>query len=147
MYFKPCCCEYIAERNLALVNLFRDLVKANPLFDIDAICGEITRAPAPRFFISEDRALLVISLYMQCGVWPGKSRLRHRLYADLLERVRSLLAAGDADDLEDAVYMAVQQPAPSFYLTQQTIRTNIFRTLRKNRDRLQQSSKKGGWHV
>lgn len=122
--------DFTDERNLALVSLFRRKIREASLIDLDAIFLEISRTPAPRFFISEERALYLIRNFRRTGRMRVEMPLRRRLMEDLLRVVGRLQSRTPDMSLTEAVYKAVNSPAPSYYLTPGSCRTIIYTNLK-----------------
>lgn len=127
--------DFTDERNVALVSLFRRKIREASLIDLDAIFLEISRSPAPRFFISEERALYLIKEFRRTGQMKVRIPLRCRLMEDLLRAVDSLLRRSPELTLAEAVFRAVNSPAPSYYLTPGSCRTIIYTNLKKGSGR------------
>ena len=123
---------YIEERDLALVSNFHRLLREYRVLDLDEIFAEIALdTPAPRYYISEDRAYAALLYKRRTGHFDVRDGRRRALLEDLEADVLEILKRGDADRLLDAVYIAVNNPAPSFYLTPGSVRTLIYAALAK----------------
>lgn len=82
----------------------------------EAFCRAVA-APAPRFWVSEERATAVVSRLL-AGRTLGRMRpMRRRMFADIARRVRQLLEAEPSLSLYLAVERVVNSPAPSYYLS------------------------------
>ena len=124
--------DYTSDRNAELCAAFRRCLKESPTFiDLEEIFGKLSRLPASRFFISEQRASLIIRARRRTGRWPLKNPLRLSMIKEIEARANNLFRSGDYEDFDDAVFDAVNSPAPSFYLTPRSIRTRIYECLAK----------------
>lgn len=119
--------SYTPERNMALLAAFRHELRVRRLINLDDIFAHIaTNVSAPRFYVSEERAVLIIKHHLRYGKWLLRSELRRSMF----ERIESIalryISEGEAATLVDAIYLAVNDPAPSFYLTPRTVRTYLY---------------------
>ena len=125
--------DFTVHRYNAFVELFWHTVKSRPDHHIDVrqIVTQMCRAGAPRFWISEERALRVVRAALRTGQLPPLRTAVRRMYTDLLAVVRPLLGTSPGLTLTDAVYRAVNSPAPNFYYSPEYARCLIYRLLRK----------------
>ena len=129
METKKNCCDYVESRNRDLQNTFNKLMASRSVSTGD-IFGRMTRMPAPRFYINEERAYALILgrlLHARRGV---SMESRVEMVDEIERRVRKLLAEDPSLTVKDAVYKVVNSPAPAFFLTKGSIRTLVYRTLR-----------------
>ncbi len=125
-------CDYTESKNRELVKLFRAAVRNARIIDLDRIFAEVAASAASRFYISEERVLLLIRQYRESGQWSVRSLQRRQMLAEIERRVSRMMAADAALTLADAVAQVVNAPAPSFYLTPRTCRTLIYRTIQQS---------------
>lgn len=88
--------------------------------------------PSPRFWVSTERATVVISAmraYAQNPKLPnplGSMRpTKREMYAELCRRVEAIIAIDPGLALPCAVERAIHQPAPKFYLTPASVQKLI----------------------
>ncbi|MDE7376603.1 MAG: hypothetical protein K2N16_07125 [Muribaculaceae bacterium] len=85
--------------------------------DVDHVAALAVRFPAPRFYVSEERAAAVVGQMMRGEpVTDGMRESKRRMYAELLRRVRLLRAKQPAATLVDLVASVIYEPAPEFYI-------------------------------
>ncbi len=124
---------YTEERDLALLAAFKSEIASRPILDLDDIFAHIaSRVPAPRFYVSEERALLTVKHHLKTGRWLPSSKIRQALFAEIERQALLYIENKEAENLTDAIYLAVNDPAPQFYLTPRTVRTYIYRLTSKN---------------
>ncbi len=125
--------DFTHHRHKAFAELFWHIVKSRPHHHIDVrqIAVQMCRAGAPRFWISEERALRVVRSALHTGNLPPLRTAVHNMYTDLLKAVRRLLDTTPGLTVTEAVYRAVNSPAPSFYYSPEYARCLIYRLLRK----------------
>lgn len=127
---KGCVCDYTKVRNAELAATFNRLLSEARAIDLLEICRRVAESPASRFFISEDRAYELVIARRRLGHWSVRLRHRVRMMDEILSRAEALLASGIESTLRDAVYAAVNSPAPEFYLTPRSCRTLVYATFR-----------------
>lgn len=126
---KKSCCDYTQSRNEALRREVYSRLGTDGHTAEEVFRAVARRADAPRFFINEERAIILIRHYRLTGGFPsGTKPLRKRMILELNRRVEHLLAAHPALSLREATYRAVNSPAPSYYITWPTIKTLFFRS-------------------
>lgn len=124
-------CDYSRERNDALVKSFRRCLSRAKVIDLPAIFREVSESPAERFYVSEMRAAVVIRRHLKDGVWIVKGKERLEMFQEIENRVLFLISEGKGLSLADAVFEAVNSPAPRFYLTPRSCRTLIYEHIKR----------------
>lgn len=151
-------CDFIQSRNENLRREFMARIGRSGRFVID-VFRELQHCQADRFYISEERALLLIKERIKLGISllpPGHCRSavkgktpagvralrkvlqvdsRRRMIEDIERRVAFMLAADPALPLGEAVFRVVNSPAPSFYLTLDSMRIILYAYLRNSKTR------------
>ncbi len=127
--------EYGADRDAALLSLFDRMMASAPAdSSINSIFEDLARQPAPRFYVSELRAIRVISAMRRGNMsLKGVTDSRHRLYAEINSRVECLLGQHPDMCLADAVVEAVNSPAPEFYMEPSSVKVTVYNLLRRRR--------------
>lgn len=84
--------------------------------------------PAPRFFVSFQTARRIVSQMMR-GIKPkGVNRNKMMMYEEIMKRYVN--AGGDGTQYK-TLEQIIEQPAPSLYVNQSTMRSIIYRSLKK----------------
>lgn len=122
-------CDFTSQRDAELCLAFRRLIHEASFINLPTIFRKVAESPASRFFVSEQRAYLVISQWRRTGHLPVSTPLRRRMFALISERVDEILGRNPDYSLQDAVFDAVNSPAPSFFLTPGSARTLIYKAL------------------
>ena len=122
---KHCCCEYVRQRNL---NLRREVIaRIGTRRSLADIFSEVSASRAERFYISEERALLLIKRKMKTGSWdPDMFPMRRRMMEVIEEKVAELRRVDPGMSLREAVFEVVNSPAPSFFLTPGSVRVIFY---------------------
>lgn len=109
--------EYETERNRDLMRVYHELIGSSGLISLPQIYREAVNRPSSRFWVSEERAAVVISSMMKgdrlLGMRPTKREMFQEIYR------RAMLMAKDHPSLSvyGIAFIVVRQPAPKFYMT------------------------------
>ena len=124
-------CEFVSSRNEILRRMFLSRVGENGGL-VENVFQEMVKMPAPRFYISEERAYLLLLLRrkksrrIDCGKMVPS---RIRMIEEIERRVEELRRRKPRLSFKSAVFEVVNSPAPAFYLTQKTMQTIVYRTM------------------
>ncbi|MGM9862718.1 MAG: hypothetical protein ACI305_00440 [Lepagella sp.] len=119
---------FTRERNLALLHAYRREVAAASYITLDEIGRKIVNSPAPRFWVSEERAAAVVSALMR-----GKPILdtmrptKREMFSEIYSRVLALRKARPCWDLPRIIHKVVNSPAPKFYMKPSTAIERLFK--------------------
>lgn len=129
--------EFKLMRDKELTDIFRSLVLdpaqsgQQPLREL---YGLAAKQPASRFWVSEERATVVIR-----DCLAGRSDFSHmkpesqRMFTEILSRVRPILDRNPDMPVAWAVREVVSGPAPEFYLTPLSAKVIIYARIRAER--------------
>ncbi|MDE7160777.1 MAG: hypothetical protein K2O24_08060 [Muribaculaceae bacterium] len=132
--------EYGAARDAELLRTFDRLMQEAPAGkSVASLFERLVEQPASRFYVSELRAIRVITAMRRGSLRPGSSRSRGRMYAEVNRRVERLLAASPEMSLADAVVEVVNSPAPEFYMEPASARVTVYGLLRRRRNMRRQA--------
>ena len=91
------------------------------------IFEQVANSPCSRFWVSEERAAIVISTLLAGKVIPNMRENKREMFDEIFRRF--LIARGQYP--EKSIYalaiMVVNQPAPKFYMTPRTVGELIYR--------------------
>ena len=119
--------DFMAARDRELLDCFkRELMESRgvPLRDM---FGRAARRPASRFWVSELRAAEVISRMLRGESLDNATPQKRKMYEELMRRVVDWREKHPGHPLSDAVFAAVNSPAPEFYLTDKSAKVIIYR--------------------
>lgn len=124
--------DFLATRNRELLQTLRRLIMTTDGIPMDGLYAMAAQSPCSRFWVSEKRAAEVISRMLRGEDMDVQGLpLRNKMYRELLRRVREWQAANPGHHLTDAVFAAVNSPAPEFYVTPQSAKVIISRIMQK----------------
>lgn len=119
-----------AERNRGLLKAFRELFPTHDNFDL-LFYQHIADSPAERFWVTEERAtLVVLSMLKGCGL-SKMIPSRAEMYKEIYRRYLELRKRRPGQPVALLVGEIVNQPAPKFYMTAKSVREIIYRLKRK----------------
>jgi phosphotransacetylase len=111
--------EYSDERDRDLLKVFNEKFTSSEMntYVID-IMKEVVCSPSSRFWVSEDRAAIVISNMMRDrSCLDGMIESKKRMYEEILKRTLDVIDNNPGIALINAVRMVVAEKAPEFYIT------------------------------
>lgn len=120
--------SFTHERNAALLKAYRQQIAAVSFIRLEDIGEKIVNSPAPRFWVSEERATTVVSAMMQ-----GKSVLdsmrdtKREMFQEIYRRVLVLKKVHPDWPLSRLVFDVVNSPAPKFYMKASSALERLFK--------------------
>lgn len=120
--------SFTRERNAALLKAYREQVNAADFIRLNEIGEKIVNSPAPRFWVSEERAAAVVSSIMR-----GKPILdtmrptKREMFLEIHRRVVALKEQHPDWTLCALVLKVVNSPAPKFYMRPSSALERLFK--------------------
>ncbi|MDE7402683.1 MAG: hypothetical protein K2M87_04640 [Muribaculaceae bacterium] len=128
--------DFIEQRDKELYAAFLEALK-NPECKSLAEMHELAaNTPCSRFWVSEQRAALVVSEIYRFGADKALADAfpqRKRMYLEIFRRVVQLRSQKSELCLLHAVAEVIEQPAPEFYLTPLSSKITIYKIARRRR--------------
>lgn len=112
-----CILEFTEQRNKELMRAFRMAIQECTFIDIAKISERIVNTPCARFWVSEERAMVVIQ-----AIIKGKPILntmrptKKEMFLEIYKRVNELQKQKNKKSLAQIISKVVNQPAPKFYM-------------------------------
>lgn len=117
MKYHGCILEFTDERNSELMRVFREEIKKCECIDIAQIAAKIVSRPCKRFWVSEERAMVVIVAMLKGKpVLNAMRPTKREMFLEIHKRVMELRKQQPKAQLFDLVLKAVNSPAPKFYM-------------------------------
>lgn len=111
--------EFTLQRSQLLVQAFRKAWKeSDGTPNVLQLSHKVVLMPAPRFWVSEERATEVISTWLRQGeefALEGMREVKKRMFREIMRRVQPRLSAGRP--LYHVVSEVVNEPAPEQFMT------------------------------
>jgi hypothetical protein len=114
---RGCTFEYERERDDELLRAYRNACHSADYIRMPDVLDAVVNSPARRFWVSEERAAIVIGKMLRGESIPHMRPLKREMYAEILRRVNDLRQRRPDLTIAMLVFHVVRQPAPRFYLT------------------------------
>ncbi len=119
---------FTRERNAALLEAYREHVNAARFVKLNEIGEKIVNSPAPRFWVSEERAAAVVSAIMRGKpVLKSMRPTKREMFEEIHRRVVALKKLHPEWHLCELVYEVVNSPAPKFYMEVSSALERLFK--------------------
>lgn len=114
-----CQMEYTEERSRDLLRVYHEHIAKCGRVVMPEVCKAIVEMPSRRFWVSETRAVIVISAMIKGDMQKlNKMRpLKREMFEEIYRRVMLLKQELPNTPLFDLCLMVIEQPAPKFYIT------------------------------
>lgn len=112
-----CILEFTNERNKELMKAFRQTISKAEFIDVAEVSETIVNMPCSRFWVSEERALVVVaSLLKGKNVLHAMRSTKREMFTEIFRRVVALQKQRPNAPLFELVTKVVNSPAPKFYM-------------------------------
>lgn len=113
--------DYTHERNRDIIRAYRSIVADLDVVDERLTFELLSVAPASRFWVSAERAAVVVSDLIRQRPLPDMNPLRRRMFIEIMRRYIALRKHRPGLPLSHVIGEIVAQPAPEFYLSPRTL--------------------------
>lgn len=141
--------DFTSERNAMLVEHFKKQIASQSKVDLERAFKGAAEQPAPRFWVSEHRAAVVIATLLKAEKENDHSELerilgemfeeKREMYREIFRRVKALKDRRPDAPVCELVEDVVNQPAPHNYMSWQRAKIVIY--AKKRRRRLERNQK------
>lgn len=109
--------EFTRERNIDLMRAYRHQIRSARHIRMREIGSAIVNMPAARFWVSEERATIVVSAMLSGRNLPENMRpTKHEMFSEIFNRVITLRRSRPKASVFELVSEVVNSPAPKFYM-------------------------------
>lgn len=109
--------EYEEERNRDLLRTFRRLIEQSTEICMEKIFKQLVLQPSSRFWVSGERAAIVISDIMRGKQTLKRMRPKKReMFEEIYRRFKMLQKRMPGKTIQELAAIIVEQEAPMFYL-------------------------------
>jgi hypothetical protein len=119
--------EFTRERNNDLMRVYRARLAEASIIVMPVIFELVAQSPASRFWVSEERAAIVISAMAAGKPMPRMRSNKREMFEEIYRRFVILREKQPDKSVYELVTKIVNQPAPKFYLTPRTVGEFIYR--------------------
>lgn len=122
---------YITQRNKDLYEKYKDVIKFSEIITSKEIFRRLVSMPAKRFYVSEDRASVIIRKMMKGEEVGNMKKETKKMYHDMFNLVTKILNSDKTSTMSKAISKVLNGDAPYFYLTENSARVIISRIKNK----------------
>lgn len=123
-----CILEFTNERNEELMRVFQKTINKRTFIDITEISEEVVNMPCSRFWVSEERAMVVVAAMMKGKpVLNAMRPTKQEMFKEIYSRVLALQKQFPDLSMFELVLKAVNSPAPKFYMTPRSAMETIYK--------------------
>lgn len=126
---------FTRQRNADLMRVFRQKLAEATVVRMPEIFRQVAESPASRFWVSEERAAIVIAAMEAGRAIPEMIPSKREMFREIYRRYRELRRTHPLMDIIELASIIVNQPAPSFYFTPRSVGEIIYRIRRQPRVR------------
>lgn len=117
MKYHGCILEFTHQRNDELMRAFRKAIATRNFIDISEISQAVVNTPCSRFWVSEERAMVVVSALLKGRPVLNTMRpTKREMFQEIFSRVLELRKRHPDMPLFDVIMDVVNSPAPKFYM-------------------------------
>lgn len=123
--------EFTHLRNADIIKACKHHIRAAKHIVMPEIFKLVSESPSRRFWVSEERASVVISLIVKGKPLPKMRANKIEMFNEINRRFLEARALDKKSTIFELVSKIVNQPAPKFYLTPRTI-GEIYHRIKRN---------------
>lgn len=127
MKYFGCILDFTRQRNADLLRAFRQQLALSKFIVMPNIFELVAESPASRFWVSEERATIVISAMIAGKQLPRMRHNKREMFDEIYRRFLIERKDYPQKSVYELVSKIVNQPAPKFYLTPRTVGEFIYR--------------------
>lgn len=109
--------EYEDERIDDLMRVFHELIDSAQQVSLPQIYAEAVNRPSARFWVSEERAAIVISSMMKGDRLSSMRPSKREMFEEIYRRAMIIKNEKPYMSVYDIAFLVVRQPAPKFYMS------------------------------
>lgn len=125
-----CTFEYEKERNEDLMRAYHEDISKCKYIRLKDVWKRVSCMPSSRFWVSEERAAIVVGKMMRGDNIAGMRPLKREMFAEIFHRVQLIQKEHTDYSIAKCTFFAVNSPAPKFYMTPLSIRVTIYKIRR-----------------
>ncbi|MBO4785730.1 MAG: hypothetical protein J5510_01535, partial [Prevotella sp.] len=134
MKYHGCILEFTDQRNEELMRAFRMAIDKSDFIDIAEISEMVVNTPCSRFWVSEERAMVVVAAMLKGKpVLNFMRQTKREMFKEIFARVITLRKEHPKAKLFELVMKVVNSPAPKFYMRPRCAMEIIYKIKKKSR--------------
>lgn len=119
--------DFTNARNADLIRAYREQLAKSKFVVATELFARVANSPSVRFWISEERATVVISAMLAGKQFPRMRPPKKEMFDEIFRRFILLRENKPDKSIQEIVAEVIEQPAPKFYLTPRTAGELIYR--------------------
>lgn len=119
--------DFTQERNQELMRVYQEKLSKAGYIVMPKIFEQVANSPCSRFWVSEERAAIVISTLLAGKVVPNMRKNKREMFDEIFRRFLIVREQYPEKSIYALAIMVVNQPAPKFYMTPRTVGELIYR--------------------
>lgn len=119
--------DFTQERNQELMRVYQEELSKAGYIVMPKIFEQVANSPCSRFWVSEERAAIVISTLLAGKVIPNMRKNKREMFDEIFRRFLIVREQYPEKSIYALAIMVVNQPAPKFYMTPRTVGELIYR--------------------
>lgn len=119
--------DFTDERNHELLKAYHEQMHKANYIVMPHIFELVANSPCSRFWVSEERAAIVISTMLAGKAIPGMRSNKREMFEEIFRRFLALREKFPDKSIYELSIKVVHQPAPRFYMTPRTVGELIYR--------------------
>lgn len=119
--------DFTQERNQELMRVYQEELSKAGYIVMPKIFEQVANSPCSRFWVSEERAAIVISTLLAGKVIPNMRKNKRKMFDEIFRRFLIAREQYPEKSIYALAIMVVNQPAPKFYMTPRTVGELIYR--------------------
>lgn len=123
--------EYQDERDKDLMRAYHEQIASCDTIVLSDIFRNVVAMPSARFWVSEERAAIVIAKMFRGDKLEKMRPNAREMYFEIYKRVVSEMETYPDKSIAEIIFQVIRQPAPKFYLTPDTARVIVTRIKRE----------------
>jgi hypothetical protein len=129
--------EYKDGRDRDLLRAYREQLMLCDTIDLTEVFKKVVLMPSARFWVSEERAAIVIARMFKGDKLESMKPNTREMYEEIFKRVKDMKEHNPDMSLFDILFRVVRQPAPKFYLTPDSAKVITTRIKREQFNKVQ----------
>lgn len=119
--------DFTYQRNDDLMAVFRRIATNKNIIAASDIFRHVANSPAKRFWVSPERAAIVVSMLLNNKPLPAMRPNKKEMFMEIFRRFLKLRESCPNASVTEIVSEVILQPAPKFYLTPRTTAEIIYK--------------------
>lgn len=123
--------EHEEERNSDLMEVYKKCLASMTYVSMARLWELMAEYPAKRFYVSEERAAIVVSRIFHGDNLSNMRPTRRKMFYEIHSRVQKIIQDKPQLSIAQCCSMIVYSPAPSFFMTPFSIRQTVYKIKRQ----------------